>query len=231
MESTFIQHRIACTTRVLGDALRARAIRSYLHSLALPPIPLLSYRLRELRPLRAALGKPPAAVAALRAGARPFGLRHALSAAVREPCPRSLRSLRAAPLPGPPLRRSHGLRSRPRTRSGWRRLGGENYATPTCCLIVPRVLPPPTLRVLRCAPARGGSARHRAGATVAQAQPPLRPAKTQAKLRQGLAPAPSPRRDAKLHQPRVAAVRARVPKRHHIGDRPRNVKPIERRST
>ena len=28
--------------RVLGDALRARAIRSYLHSLALAPIPLLS---------------------------------------------------------------------------------------------------------------------------------------------------------------------------------------------
>ena len=228
MESTFIQHRIACTRRVLGDALRARAIRSYLHSLALAPIPLLSLSPPRAAPAPRCAWPPPSAVAAVRAGARPFGLRHALSAAVREPCPRCAAGRTA---PGPPLRRSHGLRSRPRTRSGWRRLGGENYATPTCCLIVPHVLPPPTLRVLRCAPARGGSARHRARATVAQAQPPLRPAKTQAKLRQGLAPAPSPRRDAKLHQPRVAAVRARVPKRHHIGDRPRNVKPIARRST
>ena len=37
--------------------------------------------------------------------------------------------------------------------------------------------------VLRCAAARGGSARHRAGATVAQPQPPLRPAQARAKLR------------------------------------------------
>ena len=229
MESTFIRHRIACTRRVLGDALRARAIRSYLHSLALAPIPLLS-----LSPPRAGARSALRLANRLRRS-RPCG-RVLDRSACGTRCPlrsgnRVLAALRAAPLPGPPLRRSHGLRSRPRTRSGWRRLGGENYATPTCCLIVPHVLPPPTLRVLRCAPARGGSARHRARATVAQAQPPLRPAKTQAKLRQGLAPAPSPRRDAKLHQPRVAAVRARVPKRHHIGDRPRNVKPIARRST
>ena len=198
----------------------ARAIRSYLRSLALPPIPLLSLSPARWRGLRAALGhrlrrsRPCGQVLDRSA----FGTRCPLRSGNRV-----LAALRAAPLPGPPLRRSHGLRSRPRTRSGWRRLG-ERITPPrhagslchACSLRQPRRRRGPPLR----SGARG-SARRRARATVAQAQPPLRPAKTQAKLRQGLAPAPSPRPDAKLHQPRVAPLRARVPKNRHIGDRPR----------
>ena len=66
-----------------------------------------------------------------------------------------------------------------------------------CCPIVPHVLPPPTLRILRCAPARGGYARRRAGATVAQTQPTLRPAQAQTQAPIGpcartTRPAPAP---------------------------------------
>ena len=52
----------------------------------------------------------------------------------------------------------------------------DGIVSPSCFLIVPCVLPaptPPKGGVLRSAPARGGSARQRCGATVAQAQDPL----------------------------------------------------------
>ena len=195
----------------------------------LPPIPLLS-----LSPPRAGARSALRLANRLRRS-RPCGRVLDRSASGTR-CPlrsgnRVLAALRAAPLPGPPLRRSRGLRSRPRTRSGWRRLGGENYATPTCCLIVPHVLPPPTLRVLRCAPARGGSARRRAGATVAQAQPPLRPA--QARTQAPIGPCArtiAPTRRQAPPTPRGCGARACPKETSRRGSAP-NVKPIARRST
>ena len=199
----------------------ARAIRSYLRSLALPPIPLLS------------LSPPPAgAGSALRLATACGGRGLAGGCSTVRPSARAVRcgpatvsSLRCGPHRFPDLRSgaltvSAPVLGREAAGAAW----GERITPPrhagslchACSLRQPRRRRGPPLR----SGARG-SARRRARATVAQAQPPLRPAKTQAKLRQGLAPAPSPRPDAKLHQPRVAPLRARVPKNRHIGDRPR----------
>ena len=110
-------------------ALRDRAIRSNLRSLARPPItaPIPRASAGSARSaLRLAIACGGRGLAGGRSTARPSATRCPLRAGNRVLA--RWRSLRAAPLPAPPLRRARGLCSRPRPRSGWRRLGGEKYA-------------------------------------------------------------------------------------------------------
>ena len=117
----------------------ARALRSYLHSLALAPKPLRSL-------------SPPLA-------ARRCALRLARTAG------RSGESLRRAV----PRGEADGVRCR------WREL--RHPAVLSNCVTRARgPSTPPEAGSSAKAPARGSSARRRPGATVAQAQPPLRPA-------------------------------------------------------
>ena len=188
------------------------------------------YRLRPLARAPRCAWPPPAAVAALRAGARPFGLRHALSAAVRQPCPRCAAGRTASRTSAPALSRS------PLPSSDAKRLaplGGENYATPTCRFIVPHVLPPPT------PPEAGSSAAlRREGFRLAPGQGDRGSGPTSAKACEDAGQAPpgpcartiAPTRRQAPPTPRGSVARACPKEPSHRGSAP-NVKPIARRSS
>ena len=145
--------------------------------------PLLSLSPPRAAPAPRCAWPPPSAVAALRAGARPLGLRQR---AVRYG-PGTVSSLRCGPHHFPALRSgalavSAPVLGREAAGAAW---GVCKAPTDVLVQCATRALcaNPAGGGVLRCAAARGGSARHRAGATVAQPQPPLRPAQARAKLR------------------------------------------------
>ena len=195
--------------------------------------PLLSLSPPRAAPAPRCAWPPPSAVAALRAGARPLGLRQR---AVRSG-PGTVSSLASLPAGRTTSRPSAPARSRSALPSSAAKrlapLGGCVKRLPTLmvhCATRALCANPAGGGVLRCAAARGGSARHRAGATVAQAQPPLRPA--QARPQAPIGPCArtiAPTRRQAPPTPRGSVARACPKEPSHRGWAP-SVQPI-RRST